>query len=92
MVSSKSVQSETDYQGALYSLIESLKPNASPIFRPQRIPEKFFQLRKTPHWDTFGGLEVNFWKCLYVKVGCVTPPSKGMTLVKWGFSYDTPYG
>lgn len=49
MVSSKSVQSETDSQGALYSLIESLKPNASPIFRLQRIREKFFQLRKTPH-------------------------------------------
>lgn len=49
MVSSKSVQSETDYKGALYSLIEILKPNASPIFRPQRIREKFFQLHKNPH-------------------------------------------
>lgn len=49
MVSSKSVKSETDYRGALYSLIESLKPNASAIFRPQRIREKFFQLHKTPH-------------------------------------------
>lgn len=37
-------------------------------------------------------MQLNFRKCLYLKVGCVTPPSKGMTLVKRLFSYDTPYG
>lgn len=69
----------------------SLKPNATAIFRPQRILKNYFPLLETLQNDTLKGGGVGFRKFSYAKAGRALHHLKGLctynTLVKRVFNH-----